>query len=105
MGQYTVVSHWLFCNYFKHACSVSVPNIGFFLQLSLSQLELSPKEGKIGVGKSASLTVNVTGTSPTYKWFRNDSEEPLSDSPVYKDTTKATLHNKEATAELSGNHL
>ena len=56
------------------------------------------------MGKSASLTVKVTGTSPTYKWFRNDSEEPLTDSTVYKDTTTATLHIKEAPAELSGNY-
>ena len=56
------------------------------------------------MGKSASLTVEVTGTSPTYKWFRNDSEEPLTDSAVYKDTTTATLHIKEATAELCGDY-
>ena len=56
------------------------------------------------MGKSASLTVKVTGTSPTYKWFRNDSEEPLTDSPVYKDPTTATLHIKEATTELSGKY-
>ena len=56
------------------------------------------------MGKSASLTVEATGTSPTYKWFRNDSEEPLTDSAVYKDTTTATLHIKEATTELSGNY-
>ena len=56
------------------------------------------------MGKSASVTVEVTGTSPTYKWFRNDSEEPLTDSAVYKDTTTATLHIEEATSELSGNY-
>ena len=72
--------------------------------ITISCIELSPKEGNIGVGKSASLTVEVTGTSPTYKWFRNDSEEPLTDSAVYKDTTTATLHIKEATTELSGNY-
>ena len=54
------------------------------------------------MGNSASLTVEVTGTSPTYKWFRNDSEKPLTDSAVYKDTTTATLCIKEATTELSG---
>ena len=54
------------------------------------------------MGKSASLTVEVTGTSPTYKWFRNDSEEHLTDSAVYKDTTTATLHIEEATTDLSG---
>ena len=56
------------------------------------------------MGKSASLTVEVTGTSPTYKWFRNDSEEPLTDGAVYKDTTKATLRIEEAITELSGNY-
>ena len=56
------------------------------------------------MGKSASLTVEATGTSPTYKWFRNDSEEPLTDGAVFKDTTTATLHIEEATAELSGNY-
>ena len=54
--------------------------------------------------KSASLTVEVTGTSPTYKWFRNDSKEPLTDSAVYKGTTTATLHIEEATTELSGDY-
>ena len=56
------------------------------------------------MGKSACLTVEVMGTSPTYKWFRNVSEEPLTDSAVYKDTTTATLHIEEATTELSGNY-
>ena len=56
------------------------------------------------MGKSAGLTVEVTGTSPTYKWFRNASEEPLTDSAVYKGTTTATLHIEEATTELSGNY-
>ena len=56
------------------------------------------------MGKSASLTVEVTGTSPTYKWFRNDSEEPLTDGAVYKGTTTATLHIEEATTELSGDY-
>ena len=72
--------------------------------ITINSIELSPKEGKIGVGKSASLTVEVTGTSPTYKWFRNDSEAPLADSAVYKDTSKATLRIEEATTELSGNY-
>ena len=31
-------SHWLFCSYFRHACSVNITNIGFSLQLSPSQL-------------------------------------------------------------------
>ena len=56
------------------------------------------------MGKSARVTVEITGTSPTYKWFRNDSEEPLTDSAVYKGTTTATLHIEEATTELSGNY-
>ena len=56
------------------------------------------------MGKFASLTVEVTGTSPTYKWFRNDSEEPLTDSAVYKGTTTATLHIEEAATEQSGNY-
>ena len=56
------------------------------------------------MGKSASVNVEVTGTSPTYKWFKNDSEEPLTESAVYKDTTTATLHIEEATTELSGNY-
>ena len=56
------------------------------------------------MGKTASLTAEVTGTSPTYKWFRNDSEEPLTDSAVFKGTTTATLRIKEATTELSGNY-
>ena len=55
------------------------------------------------MGKSASLTVEVTGTSPTYKWFRSDSEVPLTGSAVYKGTT-ATLHIQEATTDLSGNY-
>ena len=70
--------------------------------IAISSIELSPKWGKIGVGKSASLTVEITGTSPTYKWFRNDSEEPLAESAVYKGTTTATLHIEEATTKLSG---
>ena len=70
--------------------------------ITISRIELSPKEGKIGVGKTASLTVEVTGTNPTYKWFGGG--EPLIDSAVYKGTTTATLHIKEATAELSGNY-
>ena len=98
----------MFCNYFRHACSVSVPNIGFFLHavepIAISSIDLSPKEGKIGVGKTASLIVEVTGTSPTYKWFRNNSEEPLTDSAVYKGTTTAILHIEEATTELSGEY-
>ena len=56
------------------------------------------------MGKSARITVEVTGTSPTYKWFRNDSEEHLTDSAVYKDTTTATLNIEGATAELSGDY-
>ena len=56
------------------------------------------------MGKCARVTVEATGTSPTYKWFRNDSEEPLTDSPVYKDTSTATLHIEEATAELTGEY-
>ena len=54
------------------------------------------------MGKSASLTVEVTGTSPVYKWFRGGVS--LTDSTVYKGTTTATLHIKEATTELSGNY-
>ena len=54
------------------------------------------------MGKSASLTVEVTGTSPVYKWFR--SRVFLTDSAVYKGTTTATLHIEEATTELSGDY-
>ena len=76
----------------------------FFPTVELITIKLAPEDGKISVGKSASLTVQVTGTSPVYKWFRNDSEEPLTDSTVYKDTTTATLHIKGATTELSGDY-
>ena len=54
------------------------------------------------MGKSATLTVEVTGTSPVYRWFRGGVS--LTDSPVYKDTTTATLHIEEATTELSGDY-
>ena len=51
------------------------------------------------MGKSASLTVEATGTSPIYKWFRNGVS--LTDSAVYNGTTKVTLHIDKATTELS----
>ena len=54
------------------------------------------------MGKSASLTVEVMGTSPVYKWFR--SRVFLTDRAVYKGTTTATLHIEEATTELSGDY-
>ena len=54
------------------------------------------------MGESASLTVEVTGTSPVYKWFRG--RVSLTDSTVYKDTTKDTLHIEGATTDLSGEY-
>ena len=54
------------------------------------------------MGKSASLTVEATGTSPVYKWFK--SGKPLTDSAVYKGTTKATLQIEEATVDQSGKY-
>ena len=68
----------------------------------ITTIKCSPEEGKIGVRKSASLAVEATGTSPAYKWFRNGV--PLTDSSVYKGTTKATLQIEEATADQSGKY-
>ena len=66
--------------------------------ITISGIKLSPEDGNIGVGKSASLHVNATGLSPVYKWFRN--KEPLTDSDVFKDTTTATLLIENATADV-----
>ena len=70
--------------------------------VTIKSITLFPEEGKIGVGKSASLTVEATGTSPVYKWFK--SGKPLTDSTVYKGTTKSTLQIEEATVDQSGNY-
>ena len=62
------------------------------------------KNGKIRDGKSASLTVKVEGDNPVYQWFRashmNNVAEPLTDNAVFKNTTSATLHIVNATADL-----
>ena len=68
----------------------------------ITTIKCSPEEGKIGVGKSASLTVEATGTSPAYKWFK--SGKSLTDSTVYKGTTKATLQIEEATVDQTGRY-
>ena len=54
------------------------------------------------MGKSAFITVEATGTSPVYKWFK--SGKPLVESTFCKGTTEATLHIEEGTASLSGNY-
>ena len=54
------------------------------------------------MGKTASLTVEATGTSPIYKWFRNGVS--LTDSAVYNGTTKSTLCIEEATVDLTGKY-
>ena len=54
------------------------------------------------MGKSASLTVEATGTSPVYKWFKNG--KPVTDGTVYNGATKSTLQIENATADQSGRY-
>ena len=60
------------------------------------------KNGKIGEGKSASIAVKVEGDNPVYKWFmaRNNEVQHLTDNTVFQNTTTATLHIVNATADL-----
>ena len=70
--------------------------------ITIGGIKISPEDGKIGIGKSASLTVEATGSKPVYKWFK--SGKPLVESTFYKGTTKATLHIEEVTADLTGDY-
>ena len=70
--------------------------------ITVKGIKLSAENGKIGAGKSASLTVETTGTSPVYKWFK--SGKPLTDGTVYNGATKATLQIEKATVNQSGKY-
>ena len=70
--------------------------------ITIGGITISLEDGKIGIGKSTSLTVEATGTNPVYKWFK--SGKPLVESTFYKGTTKATLHIEEVTADLTGDY-